>query len=109
MVRKSQTPSDGAESRTSGDISNSGMTLLSFVERVERLEEEQKALAEDKKEVYGEIKAVGFDAKIIRSLIRLRKMDNATRQENEALMDLYSETIAKAERQKMKDSEAAAS
>lgn len=63
--------------------------LRGFVERVERLEEEKKALADDIKEVYAEAKGEGFDVKILRQVIRLRKMDKAEFQEVEAMLDLY--------------------
>lgn len=63
--------------------------LRSFVERIERLEEEKKAIADDIKDVFGEAKANGFDTKILRQVIRLRKQDTAERQEQEALLDLY--------------------
>ncbi len=63
--------------------------LRSFIERIERLEEEKKALADDIKEVYSEAKGTGFDAKIMRQVIRLRKMESADRQEQEAVLDLY--------------------
>jgi uncharacterized protein (UPF0335 family) len=63
--------------------------LKSIVERIERLEEEKAALAEDIKEVYAEAKANGYDTKILRTVIRLRKQDSAERQEQEALLDLY--------------------
>ena len=63
--------------------------LRSFVERIERLEEEKKALADDIKEVYSEAKGTGFDTKVMRQVIRLRKMESADRQEQEAMLDLY--------------------
>jgi uncharacterized protein (UPF0335 family) len=63
--------------------------LGAFVERIERLEEEQKALAEDKREVYAEAKANGFETKIIRRVVALRKQDSGERAEQEALLDLY--------------------
>jgi len=63
--------------------------LRSFIERIERLEEEKKALADDIREVYSEAKGTGFDAKVIRQVIRLRKMESADRQEQEAMLDLY--------------------
>jgi Uncharacterized protein conserved in bacteria len=63
--------------------------LRSFVERVERLEEEKKALSDDIKEVYAEAKGEGFDVKILRQVVRLRKMDKAEFQEVEAMLDLY--------------------
>ena len=63
--------------------------LRSFIERIERLEEEKKALADDIKEVYSEAKGTGFDTKVMRQVIRLRKMESADRQEQEAMLDLY--------------------
>src|SRR5260221_13758779 len=63
--------------------------LKSIVERIERLEEEKQALADDIKEVYGEAKANGFDTKILRTVVKLRKEDANERQEREALPDLY--------------------
>jgi uncharacterized protein (UPF0335 family) len=63
--------------------------LRSFIERIERLEEEKKALADDIREVYSEAKGTGFDTKIMRQVIRLRKMESADRQEQEAMLDLY--------------------
>jgi uncharacterized protein (UPF0335 family) len=63
--------------------------LKSFVERIERLEEEKKTISDDIKDVYGEAKANGFDVKILRQVIRLRKQDADERSEQETLLDLY--------------------
>jgi uncharacterized protein (UPF0335 family) len=63
--------------------------LRSLIERVERLEEEKAALTADIREVYSEAKGVGFDTKIMRQVVRLRKLDRADRQEQEAILDLY--------------------
>lgn len=63
--------------------------LKSFVERIERLEEERAALVADIGEVYAEAKGQGFDARIMRQVVRLRRMDRASRQEAEAMLDLY--------------------
>jgi uncharacterized protein (UPF0335 family) len=63
--------------------------LRSLVERIERLEEEKSALSADIREVYAEAKGVGFDTKIMRQVVRLRKLDRADRQEQEAILDLY--------------------
>ncbi|AWB08374.1 hypothetical protein TSH100_23690 [Azospirillum sp. TSH100] len=71
--------------------------LKSFVERIERLEEEKRGLQEDIKEVYAEAKGTGFDTKIIRQIIRLRKMDKADRQEQEAILELYKEALGMVE------------
>ena len=58
-------------------------------ERIERLEEEKSALSADIREIYSEAKGVGFDTKIMRQVVRLRKLDRADRQEQEAILDLY--------------------
>ncbi len=63
--------------------------LKSLVERIERLEEEKAALAADIREVYSEAKGVGFDVKIMRQIIRMRKIEKADLQEQEAILDLY--------------------
>ena len=63
--------------------------LRAFIERIERLEEEKKTIADDIKEVYAEMKGTGFVTKAVRSIIRLRKQDQAERQEAEAILDLY--------------------
>lgn len=63
--------------------------LRAFIERIERLEEEKKEVAEQIKEVYAEAKANGFDAKILRKVVSLRKKPTEERQEEEALLDLY--------------------
>ena len=66
-----------------------GERLKSLIERVERLEEEKAALAEDIREVYSEAKGSGFDVKIMRQIVRLRKLDTSDRQEQEAILDTY--------------------
>jgi len=63
--------------------------LRSFLERVERLEEEKTTISGDIKEVFAEAKGEGYDTKTLRKVIRLRKMDKAKREEEEALLDLY--------------------
>ena len=67
--------------------------LRSIIERIERLEEEKQALADDIKEVYAEAKANGFDTKTLRTVIRIRKQDTSERQEQEALLDLYLQAL----------------
>jgi uncharacterized protein (UPF0335 family) len=67
--------------------------LRSLVERVEKLEEEKAALATDIREVFSEAKGEGFDAKIMRQVIRLRKMETADRQEMEAMLELYLDAL----------------
>ncbi|MEM6539078.1 MAG: DUF2312 domain-containing protein [Pseudomonadota bacterium] len=63
--------------------------LRSFIERVERLEEDKQAIMGDMKEVYAEAKGEGYDTKIMRQIVRIRKMDRAERQEQEAILELY--------------------
>jgi uncharacterized protein (UPF0335 family) len=63
--------------------------LKSLIERIERLEEEKGALGADIREVYSEAKGNGFDTKIIRQVIRLRRLDTTERQEQDAVLDLY--------------------
>jgi uncharacterized protein (UPF0335 family) len=67
--------------------------LKSLVERIERLEEDKAAVANDLKEVYAEAKGEGFDTKILRKVVRLRKSDAAKRSEEEALIELYITAI----------------
>lgn len=80
-----------AEPRDVGGVG--GARLLSFMERIERLEEEKAALMEDIKEIYAEAKGVGFDVKTIRKIISLRKMDGEKRRESEELLDLYKAAV----------------
>jgi uncharacterized protein (UPF0335 family) len=72
-----------------GAVSVARDQLKSVVERIEKLEEEKKAIADDIKDVYAEAKGNGFDVKILRHVIRLRKQDKTERQEQEALLDVY--------------------
>ena len=67
--------------------------LRSFIERIERLEEEKKALSDDIRDVFAEAKGSGFDTKVMRQVIRLRKKDAAERQEEEAILDLYMHAL----------------
>jgi len=67
--------------------------LRSFIERIERLEEEKKTISDDVKDVYAELKAQGFDAKAVRTIIRLRKQEDHERQEEEAMIQLYKDAL----------------
>jgi uncharacterized protein (UPF0335 family) len=67
--------------------------LRSFIERIERLEEERKSLGADLRDVYAEAKSAGFDTKIMRQIVRIRKLDSADRQEQEELIDLYKQAL----------------
>jgi uncharacterized protein (UPF0335 family) len=63
--------------------------LKSFIERIERLEEEKKTIADDIKDVYGEAKSTGFDTKILKKVISIRKQDKDERMEQEAILETY--------------------
>ena len=80
---------------TSADVLNATAQtrLKTIIERVERLEEDRAAVVNDIKEVFAEAKGEGFDVKALRAVIRLRKMDKAKRDEEEALIDLYLSAI----------------
>ncbi len=67
--------------------------LRLFIERIERLEEDKKGVADDIKDVYAEAKGTGFDTKAMRAVIRLRGMDRAARQEQEALLETYKAAL----------------
>ncbi|MDF1778276.1 MAG: DUF2312 domain-containing protein [Rhizobiaceae bacterium] len=71
--------------------------LRAFVERIERLEEEKKTIADDIKEVYGEAKSMGFDTKVLRKVISIRKLDQNDRMEQEAILDTYLHALGMAE------------
>lgn len=79
-----------------GQNSVVGDALRSFIERIERLEEEKQGLSEDIKDVYSEAKSHGFDVKIMRQVIRLRKMEEDSRKEQEALIDTYLHALGMA-------------
>jgi uncharacterized protein (UPF0335 family) len=70
--------------------------LRAFIERIERLEEEKKTIADDIKDIYGEAKGTGFDTKAIRTIVSLRKKDPAEREEAEAIVDLYKAALGMA-------------
>lgn len=81
------------------DVSESAMSnaidrrLIQFFERIERLEEEKKGIADDIKDVYLEAKGTGYDAKIMRAIYKLRKMDSSARAEVEALLEIYKRAV----------------
>jgi uncharacterized protein (UPF0335 family) len=70
-----------------------GDRLRSLVDRIERLEEERKALGSDIKDIYSEAKSAGFDVKVLRQLIRIRKQEPAEIEEQETLLDVYRRAI----------------
>ena len=67
--------------------------LRTIIERIERLEEEKKALSDDMREVFSEAKGAGFDVKVIRQVVRLRKMDATDRSEMELVLDVYKRAL----------------
>lgn len=79
------------ETADTGGIS--GERLRSFIQRIEKLEEDKAAVSDDLKEVYAEAKGVGYDTKIIRQIIRLRKIEVEQRRETEELLELYKAAI----------------
>ncbi|MEM6914040.1 MAG: DUF2312 domain-containing protein [Pseudomonadota bacterium] len=88
---------DGSASFEPGGASTvAGERLKLFIERVERLEDDKKVVMDDIKEVFAEAKGEGYDTKVMRQIVRLRKMDNADRQEQEALLELYLNAIGDA-------------
>lgn len=93
-LRKSKSESAATPSADEGTPADvSGKRLKSFIERVERLEEEKAGLGEDIKEVYAEAKGTGFEPKIMRKIIKLRKMDTQKRTEEQELLMLYASAI----------------
>ena len=78
-------------SEVSGEISAD--RLKSFIKRIEKLEEDKAAVSEDLKEVYSEAKGTGFDVKIIRQIIRMRKIEVEKLREHEELLDLYKAAL----------------
>jgi uncharacterized protein (UPF0335 family) len=86
------------EKNMADDITDTSQTvaagqLRAFIERIERLEEEKKTISDDIKEVFAEAKGTGFDTKAMRTIIRLRKKDQAERQEEETILDLYKAAL----------------
>ena len=76
-----------------GSLGTQCLGALRFVERVERLEEEKKALSDDIRDVYAEAKANGFDVKALRQVVRLRKQDADERKEQEAILETYLQAL----------------
>ncbi|MCJ2070263.1 DUF2312 domain-containing protein [Methylobacterium sp. J-030] len=89
-----------AAQRPSGDVSSAeGVAadeLKQFIERLERLEEEKAGIMGDIKEVFAELKGRGFDAKAVRTILRIRKQDHSERQEQEAILELYLQALGMA-------------
>jgi uncharacterized protein (UPF0335 family) len=84
------------EDTKNGDTKSGGIAadrLRSIVDRIERLEEERKALSSDIKDIYAEAKSAGFDVKVLRQIIRIRKQEPAEVEEQEALIDVYRRAL----------------
>lgn len=79
------------QSKEVGGIS--GDRLRQYIERIERLEEEKAGIADDIKDIYAEAKSAGFESKIMRQIVKLRKMDNQKRVEHEELLELYKAAV----------------
>lgn len=93
--------SEGIGHNSGDDITETSQTvaagqLRAFIERIERLAEEKETIQDDIREVFAEAKGTGFDTKALRELINLRRMDQAERQEREAILDLYKAALGMA-------------
>jgi uncharacterized protein (UPF0335 family) len=89
-------PGDNSKKMISQEEIQTGVAvdrLRSIVERIERLEEERKALGSDIKDIYAEAKSAGFDVKVLRQLIRIRKQDSAEVEEQETMLDVYRRSL----------------
>lgn len=97
---------ESAEPKTQGDMRNHNtrMQVLTYVERFERLQEERDALGDDQKEIMSEAKGLGFDTKVLRTVIRRRKMDAADRMEADSMLELYEDVIQEAQKQQVAQS-----
>lgn len=91
IANQNDTETDPPEAGSSETAT--GARLRSFIERIERLEEEKKAIADDIKEVYAEAKGQGFDVKTMRKIVGLRKKDPDDRAEEDALLDTYMSAL----------------
>ena len=89
------------------DVGIAGGRIRSFVERIEHIEAEIAELNEGKMEVFAEAKGEGFDIKIIKEIIKLRKQDESERDEHETLLDLYMKAMDKAEPEEAEEAKAA--
>lgn len=85
--------SDGEERPNSKAHTIARDQLRAFIERIERLEEEKKTIADDIKDVYGEAKGTGFDTPILRKVVQIRKQDRDARREQMAILDTYLDAL----------------
>jgi uncharacterized protein (UPF0335 family) len=84
-------PNQPEKKMSEGSVTADQLRL--FIERIERLEEEKKGIADDIRDVYSEAKSNGYDAKIMRQIVRLRKMTNDDRAEMEAVLETYKSAL----------------
>ncbi len=96
-TREDDVEADDEEQGNAAPANVSGARLKSFLERIERIEEEKKALAEDIRDIYSEAKSTGFEPKIMRKIISLRKTNLEKRREERELLDLYMSAIGMVE------------
>lgn len=92
MAKRNHT-ADGSDGTNETAQTVAAGQLRAFLERIERLLEERATINEDIAQVYGEMKGTGFDTQAVRQLVRLRRMDQAQRQEREAILDLYKSAV----------------
>lgn len=94
MTETAARKAEVANDTVTKDVENvSGQRLKSYLDRIDRLEEEKKGLADDIKDIYAEAKGVGFDVKTIRKIVKLRQMDTNKRHEEEELLELYKSAV----------------
>lgn len=89
----SRAPNDETENHDPMSDTIAADQLRLFIERIERLEEEKKGIADDVKDVYAEAKANGYDTKTMRAIVRLRRMEKNARQEADALLETYRNAL----------------
>jgi uncharacterized protein (UPF0335 family) len=92
-VKKALDIVQGRDRGTGGNGTVAADQLRLFIERIERLEEEKKGIADDVRDVYAEAKSNGYDTKTMRRIVRLRKMETHVRQESEALLATYANAL----------------
>ncbi|BDA83503.1 UPF0335 protein [Aureimonas sp. SA4125] len=85
-----------SEAQPAADTNVAADELRAFIERIERLEEEKKTISDDVKDVYGEAKSRGYDTKVLRKIVSIRKQDQNERQEQDAILELYMQALGMA-------------
>lgn len=86
----------------SGSVGIPGDRIRSFIDRIEHIEEELKALSEGKKEIFSEAKGEGFDVKVLKEILKIRKQDQSERDEQESLLDLYLSAMQASDKEQAK-------